>query len=67
MLVNNVSICLQYGLVTRNGEKLNLKAAEMVVGDIVDVKFGDRIPADIRVINSHGFKVKRKQNNFIVQ
>ena len=29
----------------------------MVVGDIVDVKFGDRIPADIRVISSHGFKV----------
>ena len=48
---------LQYGLVIRNGEKLNLKASEMVVGDIVDIKFGDRIPADVRVISSHGFKV----------
>ena len=29
----------------------------MVVGDIVDIKFGDRVPADVRVISSHGFKV----------
>ena len=29
----------------------------MVVGDIVEVKFGDRMPADIRLISSHGFKV----------
>ena len=29
----------------------------MVVGDVVEVKFGDRIPADIRLINAHGFKV----------
>ena len=28
-----------------------------MVGDVVDVKFGDRIPADIRIINSAGFKV----------
>ncbi|CAG7834151.1 unnamed protein product [Allacma fusca] len=31
--------------------------ADLVVGDIVDVKFGDRIPADIRIIESSGFKV----------
>ena len=47
----------QYGLVIRNGEKLNLKASEMVLGDIVEIKFGDRVPADVRVISSHGFKV----------
>jgi hypothetical protein len=29
----------------------------MVVGDIVDVKFGDRVPADIRIISGHSFKV----------
>ena len=29
----------------------------MVLGDIVEIKFGDRVPADVRVISSHGFKV----------
>ena len=29
----------------------------MVLGDIVEIKFGDRIPADVRLISSHGFKV----------
>lgn len=33
----------------------------LVVGDIVSVKFGDRLPADIRIITSAGFKV-----NFLV-
>ena len=55
----------QYGLVVRNGEKLNLKASEMVLGDIVEVKFGDRMPADIRIINSHGFKVGILSNFYI--
>ena len=41
----------------RNGVKLNLHAEELVVGDIVEVKFGDRVPADIRIISAHGFKV----------
>nr|AOR50755.1 Na+/K+-ATPase alpha subunit [Tridacna squamosa] len=47
----------QYGIVIRDGEKLNIKASEMVIGDIVEVKFGDRVPADIRLITGHGFKV----------
>lgn len=47
----------QYGIAIRNGQKLNIKASEFVCGDIVDVKFGDRVPADIRVISGHGFKV----------
>ena len=28
-----------------------------MVGDIVEVKSGDRLPADIRIIKSAGFKV----------
>ncbi|ELU12040.1 hypothetical protein CAPTEDRAFT_168025 [Capitella teleta] len=47
----------QFALVIRNGEKLNLHAEELVVGDIIEVKFGDRVPADVRVISAHGFKV----------
>ena len=31
----------------------------MVTGDIVEVKGGDRIPADIRIVSSFGFKVGR--------
>nr|AYN73065.1 sodium/potassium-transporting ATPase subunit alpha [Pinctada fucata] len=47
----------QYAVVTRGGEKHNIKAEEIVLGDIVDIKFGDRVPADVRVITAHGFKV----------
>lgn len=47
----------QQAIVVRNGERKNVKVDEIVVGDIVDVKFGDRVPADIRVIRAQGFKV----------
>jgi len=47
----------QYALVRRNGEKVTLAAVELTLGDIVEVKFGDRIPADIRVLEARGFKV----------
>ena len=41
----------------RGGEKLTIRAEDIVVGDVVEVKFGDRIPADIRVIEARQFKV----------
>jgi len=47
----------QYALVRRGGAKLNIKAEELTIGDIVEIKFGDRIPADIRVLEARGFKV----------
>ena len=47
----------QYALCIRDGEKLNIKAEELVVGDVIEVKFGDRLPADIRVVEAKGFKV----------
>merc|ERR1712127_693063 len=47
----------QYALVRRGGEKINIKADELTLGDVVEVKFGDRIPADIRVLESKAFKV----------
>jgi len=43
--------------VIRNGEKLNVNAEQLVAGDVVEVKFGDRVPADIRILAAHGFKV----------
>ena len=47
----------QYALCLRDGQKINIKAEELTVGDVVEVKFGDRIPADIRVLEARGFKV----------
>ena len=47
----------QHALVRRNGEKITIKAEEIAIGDIVEVKFGDRIPADIRILESRQFKV----------
>merc|ERR1712158_10822 len=47
----------QYAVVRRNGEKITVKAAELTLGDIVEVKFGDRVPADLRVLEARGFKV----------
>lgn len=43
--------------VIRDGQKIMIESKEVVVGDLVDVKFGDRIPADIRLIECQGFKV----------
>ena len=47
----------QYALCLRDGDKVNIKADELTIGDIVEVKFGDRLPADIRIVESKGFKV----------
>ncbi|CAG5117965.1 unnamed protein product [Candidula unifasciata] len=47
----------QHAVVVRGGEILNINAREVVKGDVVKVKFGDSIPADIRIIQCHGFKV----------
>jgi sodium/potassium-transporting ATPase subunit alpha len=47
----------QYAICIREGEKITIKAEELTLGDIIEVKFGDRIPADIRILESNGFKV----------
>merc|ERR1711981_1023205 len=47
----------QYAVVRRNGEKVTKKAIELTLGDIVEIKFGDRCPADLRVLEARGFKV----------
>jgi len=47
----------QQALVIRNGEKASILAETLVVGDIVEVKGGDRIPADLRIIHASGMKV----------
>ncbi|OCT70803.1 sodium/potassium-transporting ATPase subunit alpha-3 [Xenopus laevis] len=47
----------QQALLIREGEKMQLNAEEVVVGDLVEIKGGDRVPADLRIISSHGCKV----------
>jgi len=49
----------QQALVVRNGEKMSINAEGVVVGDLVEVKGGDRIPADLRIISAHGCKVQQ--------
>merc|ERR1719423_35383 len=44
-------------LVLREGEFRSIKVDDLVVGDVVNVKSGDRIPADLRVVQSSNFKV----------
>merc|ERR1711931_222868 len=47
----------QEATVKRDGKILTLNATECVVGDVVMVKFGDRVPADLRIIEAKGLKV----------
>ncbi|CAN2388096.1 potassium:proton exchanging ATPase activity [Pristimantis euphronides] len=47
----------QQAIITRDGEKLEIPATELVVGDLVDIKGGDRIPADLRLVYAQGCKV----------
>ncbi|KAJ1175238.1 hypothetical protein NDU88_000529 [Pleurodeles waltl] len=47
----------QQAVVTRNGEKCEVPATELVVGDLVEIKGGDRIPADLRLLFAQGCKV----------
>merc|ERR1719412_2290388 len=47
----------QETLCIRDGQKIQLKVEHLTLGDIIDIKFGDRVPADMRIIESRGFKV----------
>ncbi|XP_076755935.1 sodium/potassium-transporting ATPase subunit alpha [Xylocopa sonorina] len=44
-------------MVLRDGERRPLCVAELVVGDIVLLETGDRVPADIRILECQGLKV----------
>lgn len=52
---------LQQATVIRDGQKTQINANLLVVGDLVEIKGGDRVPADVRIITSQGCKVC-KQN-----
>ena len=50
----------QEATVLRDGMKTTINPERCVVGDIVFVKSGDRIPADIRIVESKGMKASIK-------
>ncbi|XP_069804788.1 potassium-transporting ATPase alpha chain 2-like [Dendropsophus ebraccatus] len=47
----------QQALVLRNGQRVEMVAENLVVGDIVFIKGGDKIPADFCLLESQGCKV----------
>lgn len=54
---NFKNLAPQFAMVYRKGEKMNIHCEELVVGDIVELKAGDVIPADMRLIITRGLKV----------
>lgn len=47
----------QKATVTRDNKTYTIQAENLVVGDLITVQIGDRIPADIRIVKSDGLKV----------
>ncbi|KAF3815644.1 hypothetical protein GH733_016408 [Mirounga leonina] len=47
----------QQALVIRDSEKKTIPVEQLVVGDIVEIRGGDQIPADIRLLSVQGCKV----------
>ncbi|MBB6282104.1 calcium-translocating P-type ATPase, SERCA-type [Geobacillus subterraneus] len=45
-------------VVLRNGEWLKIQARELVVGDIVKLTSGDRVGADLRLIEANGLEIE---------
>jgi hypothetical protein len=41
----------------RDGQWLMVPTEDIVVGDLVEVKGGDKVPADIRLVSVNGLKV----------
>jgi Ca2+-transporting ATPase len=44
--------------VVRDGRPQNVPAAELVPGDRIDLEAGDRVPADVRLVNTAAFRVE---------
>lgn len=44
-------------VVLRDGNALTVNSEELVIGDLVRIKGGDKVPADIRLFSCSGLKV----------
>ena len=47
----------QTAKVLRGSKVIEISAEDVVMGDIVELHGGDRIPADVRILESKGLKV----------
>ena len=52
--------------VIRDGEMKQMPAMDIVIGDIIRLKSGDKVPADCRVIYNQSTKVSADISYFIV-
>eukprot|EP00445_Apocalathium_hangoei_P057382 CAMPEP_0204090374 /NCGR_PEP_ID=MMETSP0360-20130528/188866_1 /ASSEMBLY_ACC=CAM_ASM_000342 /TAXON_ID=268821 /ORGANISM="Scrippsiella Hangoei, Strain SHTV-5" /LENGTH=530 /DNA_ID=CAMNT_0051039633 /DNA_START=76 /DNA_END=1665 /DNA_ORIENTATION=- len=52
--------------VVRDGMPRRIPAAELVIGDIVLLKGGDRVPADLRLIQTSGLKVEAARGDIVL-
>ncbi len=43
----------------RGGKSMDIAAEELVPGDIIRLKAGDKVPADVRLIESHSLRVEQ--------
>ena len=43
---------MQYGFRYRDGEKLTVPSDFLTIGDVIEIKLGDIIPADVRILSS---------------
>eukprot|EP00069_Balaena_mysticetus_P019484 bmy_12284T0 len=55
--LNSGALDPQQATVIRDGDKFQINADQLVVGDLVEMKGGDRVPADIRILQAQGCKV----------
>jgi sodium/potassium-transporting ATPase subunit alpha len=44
--------------VIRSGNRIQIPAENVVVGDLVEIRMGDKIPADTRIFQCHGLRVE---------
>lgn len=44
-------------VVSRDDENFEIDSTELVIGDIVQLESGNKIPADLRLISSHGLEI----------
>lgn len=47
-----------FATVIRDGVKIRLATEELVLGDLVEIRLGDKIPADLRIIECRGLRVE---------
>ena len=52
-----ILLVFQTARVIREGKKYDIMAENLVVGDLVEIQFGDRVPADLRIVECRGLKV----------